>query len=86
MLGFIVFGLVVGVLARIIAPGSHRLGLLMTLAIGLVGSIIGGTVANSLGTGDIWELNILGSIVAIASAAVLVGLISAGSRRRSVGS
>ncbi len=84
MIGFIVFGLVVGVLARLIAPGSHQLGLLMTLAIGLVGSIIGGTVANALGTGDIWELNILGSIVAIASAAVLVAVISAGSGRRSV--
>lgn len=82
MIGFIVFGLVVGVIARLIAPGSHRLGLLMTLAIGLVGSIIGGTVANALGTGDIFELNILGSVVAIASAAVLVGVVSAGSSRR----
>lgn len=82
MFGFIFFGLVVGVLARLIAPGSHRLGLLMTLAIGLVGSIIGGTVANAIGTGDIFELNILGSIVAIASAAVLVGLVSVGAGDR----
>lgn len=81
MLGFIVFGLVVGVLARLIAPGRHRLGLLMTLAVGLVGSIIGGTVASALGTGDIFELDLLGSVVAIASAAVLVGLVSVGSGR-----
>jgi uncharacterized membrane protein YeaQ/YmgE (transglycosylase-associated protein family) len=83
VLGFIFFGLFVGAVARLIAPGRHPLGLLMTLAIGLVGSIIGGVVANSLGTGDIFELNILGSIVAIASAAVLVGVVSAGTSRRS---
>jgi uncharacterized membrane protein YeaQ/YmgE (transglycosylase-associated protein family) len=82
VLGFIFFGLVVGVLARLIAPGRHRLGLLMTLAIGLVGSVIGGTVASSLGTGTIWELDLIGSVVAIASAAVLVGLVSIGSGTR----
>ncbi|MGI8937764.1 MAG: GlsB/YeaQ/YmgE family stress response membrane protein [Iamia sp.] len=82
MLGFIVFGLIVGVLARIVAPGRRHLGLLLTLALGLVGSIIGGTVANALGTGSIFELNILGSIVAIASAAVLIGVVDGGRRSR----
>lgn len=82
MIGFIFFGLVVGVLARWITPGRHRIGLLLTLGIGLVGSIIGGTVANALGTGTIWELDFLGSVVAIVSAAVLVGLVSIGSGSR----
>lgn len=72
MIGFIVFGLVVGVVARLLVPGRQRLGIGMTLLLGLVGSIIGGIVANALGTGDIWELNIIGSIVAIAAAVVLI--------------
>jgi hypothetical protein len=33
---------------------------------------VGGVVANALGTGDILELNVLGSIVAIAAAVVLI--------------
>jgi uncharacterized membrane protein YeaQ/YmgE (transglycosylase-associated protein family) len=41
----------------------------MTLLLGLVGSAFGGVVANALGTGDIFELNLLGSLVAIAAAA-----------------
>lgn len=82
MIGFIVFGLVVGALARLITPGRHRIGLFRTLLLGLVGSIIGGTVANALGTGDIFELNFLGAIVAIAAAALLIGVFSRGSRRR----
>ena len=72
MIGFIVFGLVVGVLARLLVPGRQHLGLGLTLVLGLVGSVVGGVVANALGTGDIWELNILGSLVAIAPAVVLI--------------
>ena len=72
MIGFIVFGLVVGALARLLVPGRQHLGIGMTLLLGVIGSIVGGLVANALGTGDIFELNILGSIVAIATAVVLV--------------
>lgn len=72
MIGFIVFGLVVGALARLLAPGRQKMGIGLTLLLGLAGSVIGGVVANWLGTGDIFELNILGSVVAIASATALV--------------
>ncbi len=72
MIGFIVFGLVVGLLARLVVPGRQHLSIGMTLLLGLVGSVVGGVVANALGTGDIWELNFLGSVVAIAAAALLI--------------
>lgn len=72
MIGFVVFGLVVGVLARILIPGRQHLSLVTTLVLGLVGSVIGGVVANALGTGDIFELNFLGSVVAIVAAIALI--------------
>ena len=72
MIGFIVFGLVVGILARLLVPGRQHLTLWMTLLLGLVGSVVGGVIANALGTGDIFELNLLGSVVAIASAVILI--------------
>lgn len=72
MIGFIVFGLVVGVLARLLVPGRQHLSILMTLLLGVVGSVIGGVVANALGTGDVFELNVIGSLVAIAAAVVLI--------------
>lgn len=72
MIGFIVFGLVVGAVARLLVPGRQRLGIGMTLLLGVIGSIVGGVVANALGTGDIFELNIIGSVVAIAAAVALV--------------
>lgn len=84
MIGFLAFGLVVGVLARLIVPGRQRLGLLMTLLLGVAGSLIGGAVASALGTGDMWELNFLGAVVAILAAAALIVIgerLAAGSHR-----
>lgn len=72
MIGFIVFGLVVGALARLLLPGEQHLSIVATLLIGVAGSVVGGVIANLLGTGSIFELNILGSIVAIITAVVLV--------------
>ncbi len=72
MIGFIVFGLVVGVLARWLVPGRQEISLGMTVLLGVVGSVVGGVVANALGTGDVFELNVLGSIVAIAASVVLI--------------
>ena len=74
MIGFIVAGLVIGALARLIKPGKQNLSILWTLLLGLAGSVIGGLVANLLGTGDIWELNVLGFIVAVIAAVLLIGV------------
>lgn len=75
MIGFIVAGLVIGALARLIKPGDQGLSLPMTLVIGLVGSLVGGFIANLLGTGGIFELNVLGFIAAVISSVVLLGLV-----------
>lgn len=74
MIGFIIAGLVIGALARLFKRGKQDLSLLATLLLGLAGSVIGGTVANLLGTGDIFELNVLGFIVAVIAAVLLVGV------------
>ncbi len=84
MIGFLVFGLVVGVIARAIVPGRQHLGLLGTLLLGVIGSVVGGVVANALGTGDIWELNFLGAVVAIIASVFLVVIgerVAGGDRR-----
>ena len=73
MIGFLVAGLIIGALARLFKPGKQNLGLLATLGLGVVGSLIGGTVAWLLGTGSIWELNILGFVLSVVAAVLLVG-------------
>ena len=83
MIGFIVAGLIIGALARLIKPGKQNLGLLATLLLGLAGSVIGGVIANLLGTGDIFELNFLGFIVAVIASVLLIGVAEGLSSRRS---
>lgn len=58
------------------------MGIGMTLLLGVIGSVVGGLVANALGTGDIWELNLIGALVAIGSAAVLVSIGVGATRSR----
>jgi uncharacterized membrane protein YeaQ/YmgE (transglycosylase-associated protein family) len=82
MIGFIVAGLVIGALARLIKPGKQNLSMLMTLGLGLVGSIIGGLIASALGTGSIWELNILGFVLAVVAAVLLIGVAEGMSSRK----
>ena len=75
IIGFLVFGLVVGAVARLIKPGKQNLGIVGTLVLGVVGSLIGGAVAVALGSGSFTELNIIGAIVAIIAAVLLIGVV-----------
>ena len=77
MIGFIVAGLIIGALARLIKPGKQNLGILATLGLGLVGSVIGGVIASFFGTGSIWELNILGFVLAVVASVLLIGTAEA---------
>lgn len=72
MIGFIVFGLIVGAVARLVIPGKQDLSLVATLLIGVAGSVVGGLAANALGTGNLFELNVIGAVVAFVAAAALI--------------
>ena len=74
MIGFLVAGLIIGLLARLILPGRQRIGLLWTLALGVVGSIIGGTVANLIQAGSVFELNFIGFVAAVAASVALLAV------------
>ena len=90
MIGFIVAGLVIGLLARLLLPGKQKIGLLWTLVLGVIGSVIGGTIANAVGSGDITELNFLGFVCAVIASVILLAVaersaIGAGPERRRLG-
>lgn len=74
IIGFLVAGLIIGALARLIKPGKQNLSVPMTLGLGVVGSLIGGVIASLLGTGSVTELNILGFVVAVIAAVMLIGV------------
>jgi len=82
ILGLVFIGLVIGVLARLLTPGRQHLGLLWTILLGVAGAVLGGLVASALGTGDVFELNVLGFVLAVVFALLLVGVAEGLSGRK----
>ena len=82
ILGLILIGVVIGVLARLIKPGRQRIGMLLTMLLGIGGAIIGGLIASLIGTGEIFELDFLGFVFAVIAAVILIGLAEGVTSRR----
>ena len=90
ILGLIVIGIVIGILARLLLPGRQPIGVWMTILLGIAGALVGGIVASAIGEGDIWELNFIGTVVGIVAAAAFIGAADAaglgrGNRRDRLG-
>ena len=49
ILGWILFGLIVGLVAKLVMPGHDAGGIVMTTALGIVGAMLGGFVGRLLG-------------------------------------
>jgi uncharacterized membrane protein YeaQ/YmgE (transglycosylase-associated protein family) len=74
VIGLILIGIVIGIIARLVLPGRQRIGALVTVLLGIVGALVGGIVASAIGEGDIFELNFIGTIVGIVAAILLIAL------------
>ena len=86
ILGLIVVGLIIGALARLIKPGKQHMSVFATLLLGVVGAIIGGLIGHlfNRNTG-IFELNVVGFIIAVIAAVLLIGVAEGLSGGRSRG-
>lgn len=72
ILAWIIFGLIVGVIANIIDPRPARGGLLGAIILGIVGALVGGFLANLvLGIG-VTGFNLTSFIVAIAGSLIVL--------------
>lgn len=68
LIGTIVVGLVVGLIARALKPGDDSMGLIMTIILGIAGSLLAGYIGRALGwyqPGQAagWIASIIGAIV-----------------------
>lgn len=65
ILGYIIGGLVIGVLARLLKPGADPLGWIMTIILGVLGAVVGGWAAARFGLGGAmtWVVAIVAAIV-----------------------
>jgi uncharacterized membrane protein YeaQ/YmgE (transglycosylase-associated protein family) len=70
ILGWILFGLIVGIVAKLIMPGPDPGGMIVTILLGIVGALIGGFIGRMLG----WygEGDPVGFIMAVIGAIVVL--------------
>ena len=78
ILGWIVFGLVVGIIAKFLMPGKDPGGIIVTMALGIVGALVGGFIGRSLGMyganqGAGFLMSVGGAIVVLFIYRLLVG-------------
>jgi uncharacterized membrane protein YeaQ/YmgE (transglycosylase-associated protein family) len=84
IVSWLLFGLLAGLVARAVTPGQHRIGCLPTLAVGLVGALVGGLIGDVVLGHKVhfgWDLGpfllaVLGAVV------LLLALEKLGGRRR----
>ena len=77
ILGWILFGLVVGVLAKLVMPGRDPGGILVTMLLGIAGAVLGGVIGRTLGLYGEGEaagflMSFLGAVVLLALYRMLV--------------
>ena len=85
IISWLLFGLLAGAVARILTPGRHpRLGCIGTIAVGMVGALIGGLIGDIvLGDDDVrfdWSLGPF--LLAVLGAAILLFTLEALARPR----
>jgi uncharacterized membrane protein YeaQ/YmgE (transglycosylase-associated protein family) len=82
ILSWIVMGLIVGVVAKLLMPGRDPGGFIITILLGIAGAVIGGFIASMLGLGDAAGFNFRTFLVALAGAIVLLVLYRVVKRER----
>jgi uncharacterized membrane protein YeaQ/YmgE (transglycosylase-associated protein family) len=76
-----VWGLFVGMFARLLLPGRQRLGILLTIGIGIAGSLIGGFIATeALDIADNDEFDFGSFLIAVGTSVVLLAIVDRVSR------
>jgi uncharacterized membrane protein YeaQ/YmgE (transglycosylase-associated protein family) len=78
IIGWIVFGLVVGLIAKFLMPGRDPGGFVITALIGIVGAVLGGFVGRAIGLykeGDPvgFVMAVIGSIILLAAYRFTIG-------------
>jgi uncharacterized membrane protein YeaQ/YmgE (transglycosylase-associated protein family) len=77
LLRWLVFGLIVGAIARLILPGKQEMGWLMTIVLGIVGSFVGGAISWLVfGGGSDGGINPAGWLMSIVGAFIVVFVYS----------
>ncbi len=90
IIGFIILGLIAGIIAKAIMPGDDPGGIIITTLIGIAGAVVGGLIASAAGIGELgsffdigtWIIAILGALLLLAVYRVVAGRGNSPAARR----
>ncbi|WP_337062160.1 GlsB/YeaQ/YmgE family stress response membrane protein [Kineococcus sp. G2] len=74
-------GLIIGALARLVLPGKQKIGILMTILVGIVAAVIGSFIGAALGLTDGDDFSWITLAIQVVLAAIGVSLVAGRSRR-----
>ena len=71
VIGWIIFGVIVGAIAKLLMPGRDPGGFIVTILLGVAGALVGGFLGQAMGLygenqGAGWIMSILGAILLLA--------------------
>jgi uncharacterized membrane protein YeaQ/YmgE (transglycosylase-associated protein family) len=78
VIGWIIFGLIVGALAKLVMPGRDPGGIIVTMLIGIVGAVLGGWIGRAVGMygpnqAAGFFMSFIGAVVLLAIYRMIVG-------------
>ncbi|PBR93388.1 GlsB/YeaQ/YmgE family stress response membrane protein [Escherichia coli] len=75
IIAWIIFGLIAGIIAKLIMPGRDGGGFFLTCILGIVGAVVGGWLATMFGIGgSICGFNLHSFLVAVVGAILVLGI------------
>lgn len=75
LLVFLVFGFIVGLIARAVMPGTQKMGIVKTTLIGVAGSFVGGFLGNLISGNSFFHLASAGWIGSVLGAIILMAIL-----------
>ncbi len=72
IISWIVLGLIVGVVAKLIMPGRDPGGIVITIVLGIAGALLGGFFSSALGLGSVSGFNLWSLAIAVGGALLLL--------------
>jgi len=82
ILSWAVFGLIAGAIARFLMPGRASGGIILTMALGVIGALVGGFIGAQLGLGNATTFDLRSMLLAIGGGVLVLFLYGLATRGR----
>ena len=80
----IIIGAIIGIIGRLVVPGRQRIGIIVTILVGIVAALLGTWLASLMGVANTKGIDWIELIIQIVLAAIGVALVSGTRRRRRI--